>query len=130
MINNSKLKEIFERTNGCCHFCGDKVVFEKYGVKNVNDIDGVWEADHINQKAKGGTRDAGNCLPACYRCNRLRWHRKGDEIRDLLFLGLIAKNEIKKGSSIGQEMQALKSNREQQNVRRRRSSGSGEVLRA
>lgn len=120
MINNAKLKEIYERTNGCCHFCGDKVIFKKYGVKNVDDVQGVWEADHVRQKGKGGNKDANNCLPACYRCNRLRWHRKGNEIRELIFLGLIVKNEIKKGSGLGKKLQLLKTYREKQNIRRRR----------
>lgn len=120
MINNTKLKEIYDRTGGRCHFCGDKVVLKKYGVKDVNDVRGVWEADHIHQKGKGGSKDANNCLPACYRCNRLRWHRKGDEIRELLFLGLIAKDEIKKSSEVGKKIKLLKSERENKNSRRRR----------
>lgn len=120
MINNKSLKEIYKRTNGHCHFCGDKVIYEKYGLKNTNEISGVWEADHIHQKGKGGNKDAQNCLPACYRCNRLRWHRKGDEIRELLFLGLIAKDEIKKESETGEEIKLLKNKREIKNLKRRR----------
>lgn len=38
MINNKNLKEIYLKTNGFCHFCGDKVIFEKYDFKNANDI--------------------------------------------------------------------------------------------
>lgn len=121
MINNKKLEEVYKRTNGHCHFCGDKVVFEKYGLKNADNIRGVWEADHIHQKGKGGDKDVKNCLPACYRCNRLRWHRSGEEIRELLFLGLITKNEIKKGTELGKQIKLLKSRRELKNVRRRRS---------
>jgi 5-methylcytosine-specific restriction endonuclease McrA len=121
MLSNKQLKNIFERTNGCCHFCGDKVIFENYGVTDINDVVGVWEADHIHQKGKGGKKDASNCLPACYRCNRLRWHRKGEEIRELLFLGIIAKGEIRKGSKIGKDIQSLKNGREGQNLRRRRA---------
>jgi 5-methylcytosine-specific restriction endonuclease McrA len=120
MINNKRLKEIYNRTGGCCHFCGDKVVLKNYGVKNIHELKGVWEADHIRQKGKGGSKDDSNCLPACYRCNRLRWHRKGEEIRELLFLGLIAKNEIQKSSRIGREIRKLKVQRESQNIRRRR----------
>lgn len=117
MITNRKIKGIFDRTHGHCHFCGDSLILEKYGLKSVN---GVWEADHIHQKGKGGANDADNCLPACYRCNRLRWHRRGDEIRSLLFLGLIAKAEIKKKTSLGRKIMDLKNIREQQNIKRRR----------
>ncbi|MDO8593844.1 MAG: HNH endonuclease signature motif containing protein [bacterium] len=121
MINNKKLEEVYEKTNGHCHFCGDKVIFKKYGLKNTEDVRGVWEADHIRQKGKGGDKDVSNCLPACYRCNRLRWHRNGEEIRELLFLGLITKNEIKKETELGEKIKVLKNKRELQNIRRRRS---------
>lgn len=121
MLNNNKLREVYDRTEGRCHFCGDKVTFEKYGFKTPDDVHGVWEADHIHQKGKGGDKDAKNCLPACYRCNRLRWHRQGDEIRELLSLGLIAKGEIRKGSEFGKKLILLRKGRELQNIRRRRS---------
>lgn len=120
MLSNKNLKIIYEKTNGHCHFCGDKVVFERYGLKNIDDVSGVWEADHIHQKGKGGSKEEFNCLPACYRCNRLRWHRKGNELRELLFLGLIASDQIKKGGEIGVALTALKKNRTEQNKKRRR----------
>ena len=118
MINNKNLKEIYLKTNGCCHFCGDKVLFEKYGFKNTNDVNGVWEADHIRQKGKGGMKNINNCLPACYKCNRLRWHRSGKEIRDLLLFGLVIKDEIKKRSDIGKTIKFLKDKKEAKNSKR------------
>lgn len=120
MITNKQLLSIFERTSGHCHFCGDPLVFEKYGLKDINDIDGAWEADHVIQKQKGGNKDAENCLPSCVKCNRLRWHRKGDDLRELIFLGLITKDEIKKNSLIGKEVTDLRQKRISANHRRRR----------
>ncbi len=120
MFTKTILEKIFERTGGCCHFCGDPVVFKKYGMKSIDDTDGVWEADHINQKAKGGKKDQDNCLPACYKCNRLRWHRKGDDIRELIYLGLIAKDQIKKNNKLGIELIKLKEKRLHGNSKRRR----------
>lgn len=122
MFTYNKLKAIFEKTDGHCHFCGDSVVLEKYGVKDINDLDGAWEADHIIQKGKGGSKDAENCLPSCVRCNRLRWHRKGGDLRELIFLGLVAKDEIKKGSTAGKSILELKNKRERSNMSRRRQS--------
>ncbi len=119
-MTTKTLKQIFDRTQGHCHFCGDPVVFTKYGLKNLDDINGVWEVDHIIQRGKGGSKNAENCLPACYRCNRLRWHRTGDAIRELLFLGLIAKDQILKNNKLGKEFLALKTRRELQNASRRR----------
>jgi len=119
-MNIGNLKSIFNKTHGHCHFCGDSLTFEKYGCKDISNLKGAWEADHIIQRGKGGSKSAENCLPACVRCNRLRWHRKGHDIRDLLLLGLIANVEINKKSQIGQQILELKSKRIEENKKRRR----------
>lgn len=121
MFTNNKLKAIFEKTDGHCHFCGDSLVLEKYGIKDINDLDGAWEADHVIQQGKGGSKNVENCLPSCVRCNRLRWHRKGDDLRESIFLGLIAKDEIKKGSTVGKLISELKNKRDESNRNRRRN---------
>jgi len=121
MLSNKNLKEVFDKTKGHCHFCGDVVVFKKYGCKDVNKLAGAWEADHVIQKGKGGSEKAENCLPACVRCNRLRWHRKGEELRKLILLGLIAKDEIKKKTSIGKILKVLEQKRVKSNKKRRRN---------
>lgn len=120
MFSERQLLEIFSRTSGHCHFCGDKLKLPLYGSSNGEDTRGAWEADHINQRAKGGLKAADNCLPACIRCNRLRWHRKGAQIRELLLLGLVANDEIKKRTKLGQKISALKKSRLVRNKSRRR----------
>lgn len=120
MFSHSSLQAIFQRTEGHCHFCGDPLILEKYGCSDINDLEGAWEADHVVQLAKGGKKDAENCLPACVRCNHLRWHRKGKEIRELLLFGLIAKDQIKKSSPIGKALSVLMTKRLASNERRRR----------
>lgn len=120
MFSSKVLQEIFNRTDGHCHFCGDPVILDKYGCKDINEVKGAWEADHVIQRGKGGSKFADNCLPACVQCNRLRWHRKGNEIRELIIYGLIAKNEIKKSSSIGEALKQLKTRRIKANIKRRR----------
>ena len=119
-MTDSQLKEIFNNTNGHCHFCGDKVTLERYGERDIENLDGAWEADHIRQKGKGGSKKAENCLPACVRCNRLRWHREGPELRELILLGLVARDEIKKGSPTGEVILQLKKKRLKGNFHRRR----------
>jgi hypothetical protein len=114
----AKLRKVWEKTNGHCHFCGDAVEFEKYG---KNGGDEAWVLDHIAQKARGGSKDIDNCLPACHRCNHLRWHRSGEAIRRLLWLGLVAKDEIEKGSSIGKKLEELSTKRLADNEKRRAS---------
>jgi hypothetical protein len=60
-------------------------------------------------------------LPACTRCNRLRWHRKGDGIRELLFLGLIARDEIRSGTAVGRILAELRERRLHKNKMRRKT---------
>ena len=119
-MTQSQLRQIWEKTHGHCHFCGDLVEFEKRGWKD-GDLNGYWEVDHVIQKGKGGSKSFENCLPACTRCNRLRWHRHGEEVRELLFLGLIGRDEIAKSTSVGLMLVQLREKRVAQNMRRRKS---------
>jgi hypothetical protein len=118
MFSDAQLTEIFGKTKGHCHFCGDALVLAQYA--SPDDSTGAWEIDHIIQKGKGGPRDSSNCLPACIRCNRLRWHRTGQEMRDLLLCGLIARDEIKKQTEVGRIITELKGKRLEANRKRRR----------
>lgn len=113
------LRVIFSRTSGHCHFCGDKLMFGKRGLKNRKNENGAWEVDHVIQKDKGGKSSVDNYLPSCVRCNRLRWHRKGKDMRELLLLGLIATGEIKKGTETGKKILELKDKRAKENKKRR-----------
>ena len=113
------LQRIWEKTNGHCHFCGDPVKLEKRGYAPKGSLLGYWETDHVIQRGKGGALSQDNCLPACTQCNRLRWHHKGNRLRELLALGLIAKDEIKKKSQIGKMLLDLKRKRSLQNTKRR-----------
>src|SRR2546425_10367866 len=96
MMNQAELRAIFNRTGGHCHFCGDEIIFERRGW--AVDLSGYWEVDNVIQRPQGGMRGADNCLPACTRCNRLRWHRTGPALRQLLELGILAALEIRRGS--------------------------------
>jgi 5-methylcytosine-specific restriction endonuclease McrA len=120
-MRESSLRRIFDKTDGHCHFCGDAITFENRGWAEAPD--GHWEVDHVIQKDKGGAKSADNCLPACMRCNRLRWHRTGESIREILLLGIIARKEIKNNSSLGHDLAQLRAIRLAQNLTRRRSNG-------
>ena len=119
-MTEKQLRQIWEKTSGHCHFCGDAVELEKRGWKN-DDLTGYWEVDHIIQKGKGGSKSVENCLAACTRCNRLRWHRQGEAVRELLFLGLIARDEIVKSTATGKVLAQLREKRLAQNKLRRKS---------
>lgn len=116
-MNQTGLRSIFDKTKGHCHFCGDPLRFENRGWSATPN--GHWEVDHVIQRDKGGARSSDNCLPACTRCNRLRWHRTGEAMRELLFLGVIATDEIKKKSDLGRKLSELRALRLTQNRSRR-----------
>jgi 5-methylcytosine-specific restriction endonuclease McrA len=120
-MTEKQYRAIWEKTQGHCHFCGDPLVFEKRG-RSHTDQEGAWEADHVIQKGKGGSKSVDNCLPACTDCNKLRWHRHGAGLRELLLLGLIAKDETKKNSEVGKRILELKEKRLLKNLGRRKGA--------
>jgi 5-methylcytosine-specific restriction endonuclease McrA len=127
-MRDSNLRAIFDKTHGHCHFCGDPLVFINRGW--VKECDGHWEVDHVIQRNKGGAKSAENCLAACTRCNRLRWHRSGDAMRKLLLLGVIAAEQInkQKPTGLGRELAGLLKKRLLINEgRRKKLSRAGEV---
>jgi hypothetical protein len=109
-MTQDQLRSIWQKTGGHCHFCGDAIRFGARGWKRgplYQAPRGFWEVDHVIQVHKGGGRSAENCLPACVTCNRLRWHRKGPNIRRALLLGLVAGREVRKKTVLGRELRAL-----------------------
>jgi 5-methylcytosine-specific restriction endonuclease McrA len=126
MMTKKQLFEVWEKTKGHCHFCGDETNFDKRGWTD-GDMAGHWEVDHIIQKGRGGSKTVENCLPACTQCNRLRWHRLGEEVRELLRLGLIARDEIRKATATGERLKLLNANRLAQNKSRRKSTKTTSV---
>ena len=117
-MTENQLRKIFDKTDGHCHFCGNKLDFKKRGKKSGS-LEGYWEVDHVFQRAKGGSASSDNCLPACVGCNRLRWHRNGLAIRKLMLLGIIAYDEIRSGTELGKQLAEKKRKRKLQNKNRR-----------
>jgi 5-methylcytosine-specific restriction endonuclease McrA len=67
MYTRSELKEIYDRTSGYCHICGQKVYFTNYARSGRR---GAWEVEHSNAQARGGTDRLSNLYAACITCNR------------------------------------------------------------
>lgn len=120
-MREAQLRKIFGKTNGHCHFCGNKLAFKKRGKKSGK-LEGYWEVDHVIQRAKGSRSSSENYLPACVGCNRLRWDRPGLKLRKLIFLGIIANEQIKAGTDLGKQLAELKRKRKLQNKHRRKKS--------
>ena len=62
-----RLECIFEKTNGRCHICRSKLIFNNYGRFNARK---AWEVEHSVPRAKGGTDHLNNLFAACVSCNR------------------------------------------------------------
>jgi hypothetical protein len=112
---------VFRKTKGHCHFCGGALVFKQYGHATKPHMRGAWELDHVIQKTKGGASSPENYLPACGECNHLRWHRSGNELREVILLGLIAKDEKQRGTALGDRIAELMAKRLEQNKKRRQN---------
>lgn len=67
MSTDDERKKIFERTDGRCHICREQLAFQNYGKLNG---EGIWEIEHSNPRANGGSDRLVNKYPACVRCNR------------------------------------------------------------
>jgi hypothetical protein len=117
-MTQAQLRLIYEKTKGHCHFCGDRVFFDRRGWDEKRK--GFWEVDHVIQRRKGGTSKFINYLPACAKCNRLRGHRKGLEFRRVILLGLIAVEQIKQRTAAGCRLRDLYKSRVRQNAYRRK----------
>ena len=131
---SERLKAIFNRTSGHCHFCGDRIILSRYATKQQQRqllrskgwgwLAGYWEIDHVIQRDKGGRDGTANYLPACIGCNRLRWHRKGKYTRESIFLGIIARHEVKRNSDLGKQMKRLMIERLKRTRQRRRRAST------
>ena len=110
-MNEGQLREIWNKTNGHCHFCGDRVSLRKRGYRRQR-ADGCWEVDHVVQRDKGGAASSlTNYFAACTSCNRLRRHRRGSQLRELLMIGMIAKREMESFTETGKRLIVLRHQR-------------------
>lgn len=65
--DDETLNRVYDKTDGCCRYCGKKVSWKNYGRPGER---GAWEVDHSVPRAFGGTDRMSNLWPACIECNR------------------------------------------------------------
>jgi len=53
-MREEEFRNVFARTHGHCHFCGDPIVFVKRGWSA--ELNGHWEVDHVVQRDKVARR--------------------------------------------------------------------------
>jgi hypothetical protein len=118
-MNETALQRVFDKFEGHCHFCGDEIDRDKRGW--AQDLRRRWEADHVVMTTKGGSNNPDNFLPACTRCNRLRWGRSGSSLRLVLSIGLVAKAMAYhyQKSDLGETLRAMRVEKRGENWYRR-----------
>ena len=104
-LTEKQRKIIHSKTNGRCHFCGIKVPVDKF------------QADHVVSHTRGGTHKEDNYLASCFICNNYRWHYLPLELQIILKLGVWAKTEIEKQTTVGTKMAEKFSKKESSRIR-------------
>jgi 5-methylcytosine-specific restriction endonuclease McrA len=98
---------VLAKTSGRCHICGGKVV-------NKN-----WQADHVIAHSAGGANEVDNYLPAHSTCNNYRWDYLPEEFQYILKLGVWARTQIERGTSVGNDVARAFAGYEIRRVKRR-----------
>lgn len=99
---------ILDKTDSKCHICGKEVSLDKF------------EADHVKNFTSGGEDNEANFLASCRTCNNYRWHYSPQEVQWILKIGVWAKTQMAKETSIGRVMaeQFVKSEVSRENRRK------------
>lgn len=66
-MDDERLNDIYDKTDGYCHICHKKLSFSNYGIHGAR---GAWEIEHSKARKNGGTNHLNNLFPAHISCNR------------------------------------------------------------
>ena len=80
---------ILAKTDHKCHICGKEISLKEF------------QADHVVAHVSGGFHKIDNYLPSCFICNNYRWHYLPEELQLILKIGVWAKTEIEKNTTVG-----------------------------
>jgi 5-methylcytosine-specific restriction endonuclease McrA len=84
-------QRVHAKMAGRCHICG--------GI-----VDEGWQADHVLAHSGGGVSEADNYLAAHALCNNYRWDYLPQEFQTILKLGVWARTQIERNTSLGQQL--------------------------
>ena len=101
--------EILKKTDGNCHICGGEIV------------GGNWQADHVKAHSGGGEHSLDNYLPAHAICNNYRWDYLAEEFQLILKLGVWARTQIEKNTTVGKDLEKGFAKHEAHRISRRKS---------
>jgi len=92
-LNAQDRKLVLAKTDGRCHICG-------------GDIEGSWQADHVLAHSGGGHCERDNYLASHALCNNYRWDYLPEEFQIILKLGVWARTQIERRTSLGDNISA------------------------
>ena len=99
--------QVLAKTAGRCHICGGKIEDER------------WQADHVIAHSAGATHQVDNYLPAHSTCNNYRWDYLPEEFQYILKLGVWARTQIERGTTVGNDVASTFAGYEARRVKRR-----------
>ena len=109
LLSKSEREQILASTGRRCHICGGA-------------IDSKWQADHVLAHSGGGHHSLENYLPAHRLCNNYRWDYSSEEFQWILKLGVWARTQIERDTSLGVEMRDRFYGYESNRLKRRRTA--------
>jgi hypothetical protein len=115
-LTAAERRQVLAKTSGRCHICGGKVEDEG------------WQADHVIAHSAGGVHEVDNYLPAHSTCNNYRWDYLPEEFQYILKLGVWARTQIERGTTVGNDIASAFAGYEIRRVKRRRSNSEATAL--
>lgn len=114
-LTTAERADILSKTGAKCHICG-------------GDIQGPWNADHVMAHSAGGEHSIDNYLPAHSTCNNYRWDYLPEEFELILKLGVWARTQVKKGTTVGRMIEQRFSAYEVRRIERRKPITKRDVV--
>jgi 5-methylcytosine-specific restriction endonuclease McrA len=99
---------VLAKTSGRCHICGGEIDNRS------------WQADHVIAQSAGGIHKVDNYLPAHATCNNYRWDYLPEEFQYILKLGVWARTQIERDTTVGKNIAMAFKSHETRRVKRRR----------
>src|SRR5580692_4217021 len=100
-------RQVLAKTSRRCHICGGEIKGK------------AWQADHVMAHSAGGIHGVENYLPAHSLCNNYRWDYLPEEFQIVLKLGVWARTQIERGTTVGNDVARAFTGHEIRRVKRR-----------
>ena len=113
MLSQPERSGVLAKTGKRCHICGGPIAPTER-----------WQADHVLAHSSGGGQAVENYLPAHALCNNYRWDYLPEEFQLILKLGVWARTQAERGTSVGEAVATGFVAHEQRRERRRRQSAA------